>query len=117
MPTEVIRQWIDAQPEGKLIKTRDVVHLVPLDRASRVLARLAKHGKLMHVARGIYVAVKISRFGPVPPPVNKVMDSLANITGQAIVRHGAAAANALGLTTQVAMPTNASLMRVDQRMY
>jgi hypothetical protein len=46
-----------------------------------------------------------------------VIDSLANITGQAIVRHGAAAANALGLTTQVAMSTNASLMRVDQRLY
>ena len=111
MPTEVISQWIDAQPEGKVIKTRDVGHLVPLDRAPRVLARLAKHGKLMYVARGICVAVKISRFGPVPPPVNKVMDSLANITGQAIVRHGAAAANALGLTTQVAMSTNAPLCR------
>ena len=34
-------------------------------------------------------------------PVNKIVDSLASITGHAIVRHGAVAANALGLSTQV----------------
>jgi hypothetical protein len=54
----------------------------------------------MRVARGVYVAVTASRFGPVPPPVDKVVRSLASITGRTIVRHGAAAANALGLTTQ-----------------
>lgn len=55
----------------------------------------------MRVARGLYVTVTASRFGPVPPPVDKMIQSLADITGHAIVRHGAAAANALGLTTQV----------------
>lgn len=55
----------------------------------------------MRVARGLYVTVTISRFGPVPPPVDKMIQSLADITGHTIVRHGAAAANALGLTTQV----------------
>ncbi len=55
----------------------------------------------MRVTRGFYVAVKNSRLGPVSPPVNKIVDSLASITGHAIVRHGAVAANALGLTTQV----------------
>lgn len=100
MPAEVISRWIDAQPEGALIRTRDVVHLVHRDQAPRVLARLVKHGKLMRVARGLYVAVKVSRFGPVPPPVNKMVDALTSITGHVIVRHGAVAANALGLTTQ-----------------
>jgi len=55
----------------------------------------------MRVARGIYVAATASRFGPVPPPVDKVIESLASTSGKAIVRHGAAAAQALGLTTQV----------------
>ena len=55
----------------------------------------------MCIRDSFYVAVKNSRLGPVSPPVNKIVDSLASITGHAIVRHGAVAANALGLTTQV----------------
>ena len=100
-PTEVISHWIDAQPEGALIRSLDLEHVVDRNRASRELARLARGGRLMRVARGMYVAVTARRFGPVPPPVDKVVQSLARITGNAFVRHGAAAANALGLTTQV----------------
>lgn len=100
-PTEIVSHWIDAQPEGTLIRGQDLAHLVNRDQASRQLARLAKHGRLLRVARGAYVAVTASRFGPVPPPVDKVVQSLADITRHAIVRHGTAAANALGLTTQV----------------
>jgi len=100
-PTEIVSRWIDAQPEGTLIRPRDLEHLVHRDQASRQLARSARHGRLMRVARGVYVAVTASRFGPVPPPIDKVVQSLATITGRAVVRHGAAAANALGLTTQV----------------
>lgn len=98
---EVIRRWIDSLPEGALIRSQDLEHLLNRTQASRELIRLAKAGRLMRVARGMYVAVMASRFGPVPPPVDKVVQALAQVTGRAIVRHGAAAANALGLTTQV----------------
>lgn len=103
-PTEAIshNHWIDAQPEGALLRSLDLEGLVNREQASRELARLARRGQLMRVARGMYVTVTASRFGPVPPPVSKVVvQSLARITGHSIVRHGAAAANALGLTTQV----------------
>ena len=76
-------------------------HLVNRDQASPALAGLVRRGRLMRVTRGMYVTVTASRFGPVPPPVSKVVQSIARITGHSIVRHGAAAANALGLTTQV----------------
>jgi hypothetical protein len=99
--TEIILRWFDSLPEGALIRSRDLEHLVNRTQASRELTGLAKVGRLMRVARGMYVAVTASRFGPVPPPVDKVVQSLAQITGHGIVRHGAAAANALGLTTQV----------------
>lgn len=100
-PTELVSHWIDAQAEGILIRGQDLAHLINRNQASRQLACLAKHGRLMRVARGVYVAVTASRFGPVPPPVDKVVQSLVGITGWLIVRHGAAAANALVLTTQV----------------
>ncbi|GAC1315600.1 MAG: DUF6088 family protein [Collimonas sp.] len=100
-PIENVGRWIDALPEGALITSADLTHLVSRGRASRVLARLARHGQLMRAARGVYIAVTSSRFGPAPPPIEKVIHLLERKTGQVIVRHGAAAANALGLTTQV----------------
>ncbi|APZ43110.1 DUF6088 family protein [Acidihalobacter ferrooxydans] len=100
-PAEYVSQWLDAQAEGALIRSLDLRCMVSRNQASRELARLARRGRLMRVARGLYVTVTASRFGPVPPPVDKMIQSLADITGHAIVRHGTAAANALGLTTQV----------------
>lgn len=100
-PTESVSRWIDAQPEGALIRSLDLEHLLDRDQAARQLSRLARRGRLMRVARGMYVSVAASRFGPVPPPVDEMIKSLASVTGHPIVRHGAAAANVLGLTTQV----------------
>ncbi|HJW81584.1 MAG TPA: hypothetical protein VJ396_05005 [Acidiferrobacterales bacterium] len=71
-PTEIVSRWIDAQPEGVLIRSLELEHLANLDQASRQLSRLARHGRLMRVVRGIHVAVTASRFGPVPPPVAAV---------------------------------------------
>lgn len=112
-PTEIVSHWIDAQPEGTLISGQDLAHLISRDQASRQLAHLAKHGRLLRMARGVYVAVTASRLGPVPPPIDKVVQSLATITGRAVVRHGAAAANALGLTTQVPPPADAENQPLD----
>ena len=44
-----------------------------------------------------------SRFGARAPSAVKMVEGLANHRGETIVSHGAAAANALGLTTQVPM--------------
>ena len=62
--TEVTRRWIDSLPEGALIRSQDLEHLVNRTQASRELIRLAKAGRLMRVARDMYVAVPASRFGP-----------------------------------------------------
>ena len=42
-----------------------------------------------------------TRFGSRPPAVDKVIESLSNLWGETIVSSGGAAANALGLSTQV----------------
>lgn len=55
----------------------------------------------MRVCQGIYVRPIQTRFGPRPPSVENVIASLSSIWGETIVPCGGAAANALGLTTQV----------------
>ena len=69
----------------------------------QVLSRVVRRGTLLRAGRGIYVQPVESRFGIRAPSTIKMVEGLANQRGETIVPHGAAAANALGLTTQVPM--------------
>jgi hypothetical protein len=55
----------------------------------------------VRAGRGIYMRPIESRFGARLPVASEVVEAIAAQRGETIVRHGAAAANALGLTTQV----------------
>ncbi|MEK6295172.1 MAG: DUF6088 family protein, partial [Paraburkholderia tropica] len=67
----------------------------------QAFSRLAQAGKLLRVARGAYSAPVPSRFGSRAPAPEKVVQALAEQSGEIVVPHGASAANALGLTQQV----------------
>lgn len=87
--------------EGEVLSPKDFLHLGSRMAIDQTLSRLAKQGQLIRIGRGAYVAPITSRFGSRPPAVEKTVKSLAEKTGEIVVSHGAAAANALGLTTQV----------------
>jgi DNA-binding GntR family transcriptional regulator len=87
--------------EGEVLSPKDFLHLGSRMAIDQTLSRLAKQGQLIRIGRGTYVAPITSRFGSRPPAVEKTMKSLAEKTGEIVASHGAAAANALGLTTQV----------------
>ena len=87
--------------EGKQITAKEMLHLGNRAAIDQVLSRLARSGKLIRVSRGLYVAPVQGRFGSRPPSASKVLESLAEQRGETVVRHGASAANALGLTTQI----------------
>jgi hypothetical protein len=65
------------------------------------LSRLAERGQLIRAGRGIYLRPVTSRFGTRSPSVKQAVEALARQRGKVIVSSGAAAANTLGLTTQV----------------
>jgi hypothetical protein len=64
---------------------------------------ICQRGALLGAGRGIYVLPVESRFGTHAPSTSKMIEGLASQRGETIVLHGAAAANALGLTAQVPM--------------
>ncbi|MEQ8399280.1 MAG: DUF6088 family protein [Gammaproteobacteria bacterium] len=88
-------------PEGAVITAKEMLHLGSRAAVDQALSRLARNGHLLRIARGAYVVPVESRFGVRPPSVSKVVESLSGSGGEAIASHGAAAANSLGLTTQV----------------
>src|SRR6185437_10605855 len=79
------------------------LHLGSRLAIDQAFSRLTKAGRLLHVARGIYVAPVSGRFGTRAPAPEKVVKAVAEQSGDIVVPHGAYAANALGLTQQVPM--------------
>jgi hypothetical protein len=90
-------------PEGTPLVAKELLHLGGRAAVDQVLSRLVQRGTLLRAGRGIYVLPVESRYGMRAPSAVKMVEGLANQRGDIIVSHGGAAANALGLTTQVPM--------------
>jgi hypothetical protein len=88
-------------PEGALISAKEYLHLGSRAAVDQALKRLEERKELMRVARGAYVRPVQTRFGARAPAPQKVVTNIATSRAETVVNHGAAAANALGLTTQV----------------
>jgi hypothetical protein len=98
---EIILLHAQALPEGGVLSPKEFLHLGSRAAIDQALSRLAKEGKLLRVARGIYVAPVSGRFGTRAPAPEKIVEALAEQNGEVVATHGATAANALGLTQQV----------------
>lgn len=101
--TKQVLEHATGLPEGTPLVAKELLHLGSRAAVDQVLSRLVRRGVLLRVGRGIYVLPVESRFGTRAPSTVKMVEGLAKQRGETIVSHGAAAANALGLTTQVPM--------------
>ena len=98
---ETILQQAHSLPEGGVLSPKEFLHLGSRSAVDQAFSRLAQAGKLLRVARGAYAAPVSSRFGSRAPAPEKVVQALAEQSGEIVVPHGASAANVLGLTQQV----------------
>lgn len=99
--SETILQQARSLPEGGILLPREFLHLGSRSAVDQAFSRLARAGRLLRVARGIYAVPISSRFGSRTPSPEKVIRALAEQSGEIVVPHGASAANTLGLTQQV----------------
>lgn len=101
--TEQVLEHAAGLPEGTPLVAKELLHLGNRAAVDQALSRLVQRGALLRAGRGIYVLPIESRFGSRAPSTVKMVEGLASQRGETIVSHGASAANALGLTTQVPM--------------
>ena len=99
--SERIVKFTEALPEGTAISAKAMLHLGSRAAVDQALSRLTREGRLIRVSRGVYVRPVEGRFGLRPPAPAKVVEAFAALKGETITSSGAAAANAMGLTTQV----------------
>ncbi|WP_347338887.1 DUF6088 family protein [Bradyrhizobium nanningense] len=98
---ERILNQVNTLPEGALISAKEFLHLGSRAAVDQALKRLQEKKQLMRITRGVHVRPVETRFGMRAPAPEKVVANLATSHAETVVSHGAAAANALGLTTQV----------------
>lgn len=99
--SEQILAYAERLSEGAPISAKSLLHLGNRAAVDQALSRLAERGQLIRAGRGVYLRPVTSRFGTRAPSVEQAVEALASQRGEVIVSNGAAAANALGLTTQV----------------
>jgi len=99
--SEQILEAAGRRPEGSLLAAKQFLALGKRDAVDQALRRLAARGKLVKITRGRYALPVCSRFGTRPPAPEVVIAQLNLEGAQQLVSSGAAAANALGLTTQM----------------
>ncbi len=99
--TERILVHATGLPEGVPVSAKGLLHLGNRAAVDQALSRLTERGQLIRAGRGVYLRPVISRFGTRMPSVEQAVEAFATQKGEIIVSNGAAAANALGLTTQV----------------
>ena len=96
------------RPEGYLLAAKEFLALGKRAAVDQALRRLVRRGELVKITRGRYALPVRSRFGTRPPAPELVMAHLQDELGEPLVSSGVAAANALGLTTQ--MPVQQSFL-------
>lgn len=96
-----ILEEVATLPEETPIYAKALLHLGTRAALDQALSRLVRRGRLLRAGRGLYVRPVETRFGVRAPGVPAVLAAMAAKTGETIATHGAAAANSLGLTTQV----------------
>jgi len=87
--------------EGAVLNAKMFLHLASRAAIDQALSRLARRGELLRVGRGLYVLPVVGRFRSRAPTTAATLQALAAQSGERLVAGGAAAANRLGLTTQV----------------
>jgi len=91
----------EAAPEGTTLRAKELLHLGSRAAVDQALVRLSRSGALSRIGRGLYLRPRQGKYGPRTPSAATVVQAISSTTGEVIASHGAAAANALGLTTQI----------------
>ena len=99
---QAIGAKIKRLPKGKIFTHDPFLEYGSRNTVDRTLSRLVSEGKIMRLARGVFVRPSTNRYvGKVVPNVRNIVKVIAQRNGETVQVHGAEAARRFGLTTQV----------------
>lgn len=98
----IMRSIDESQPHS-IFFISDYVGLGAAETIRKILYEATLSGVLEKAGHGIYIKPKVSRFGKVPVPLEKIAKEIALRDKCEILPTGSTAANLIGLSTQVPM--------------
>lgn len=99
----IVMKMIEESPSHSVFFITDYAYLAGAETIRKILREATITGVLEKAGHGIYIKPKISRFGIVPIPLEKIARKIAQRDRCEILPTGATAANIVGLSTQVPM--------------
>ena len=100
--TKRISQRITGKGRGWVFTPKDFLDYGSRSSVDQAMSRMARKGKIRRLTRGIYEYPRVSSpFGVVPPDMKKVAEAVSRNSKITLQVSEAAAANALGLSTQL----------------
>jgi hypothetical protein len=94
-----------------------LLHLGSRAAVDQALSRLVRAEQLLRIFRGVYMRPIETRFGLRTPDIDEAIVSLSALWGETIVPCGGAAANVLGLTTQIPVQSVYLTSGPSRRLY
>jgi len=99
--TEIVKR-IESTNEGKILFISDFSDINDNEKVvSRALSVEEKKGKIVRLAKGVYLRPKNTRFGIVYPSIDEMVRAIAQRDKVQVQPSGVTALNKLGLSTQV----------------
>lgn len=98
----VMKDINESQPHSIFFIT-DYANLGSAETIRKILHEATINGILEKAGHGIYIKPKVSRFGHIPVPLEKIAREIADRDKCKILPTGSTAANLIGLSTQVPM--------------
>lgn len=98
----ILKRINESEPHSIFFIT-DYADLGSAETIRKILCEATFIGVLEKAAHGIYIKPKVSRFGHVPIPLEKIAKAIAERDKCEILPTGSTAANIIGLSTQVPM--------------
>lgn len=98
-----VMKSIDESQPHSIFFISDYADLGAAETIRKILHEATITGMLEKAGHGIYIKPKISRFGKVPVPLEKIAREIADRDKCEILPTGSTAANLIGLSTQVPM--------------
>ena len=112
-----ILEHASALPEAMPICLGVLLHLGSRAAVDQALSRLVRAEQLLRIFRGVYMRPIETRFGLRTPDIDEAIMSLSALWGETIVPCGGAAANVLGLTTQIPVQSVYLTSGPSRRLY
>ena len=112
-----ILEHASALPEAMPICPGALLHLGSRAAVDQALSRVVRAEQLLRIFRGVYMRPIETRFGLRTPDIDEAIMSLSALWGETIVPCGGAAANVLGLTTQIPVQSVYLTSGPSRRLY